>query len=68
MSVSIKPLDPGQLVRIDREVGCSLLGNRQVVVCMASADRVTLTGRCSRAGYRSIGFGTCTATVLPAVG
>ncbi|HEU5296553.1 MAG TPA: fumarylacetoacetase [Burkholderiaceae bacterium] len=29
-------------------------------------DAVTLRGRCERAGFRSIGFGACRATVLPA--
>jgi fumarylacetoacetase len=29
-------------------------------------DAVTLRGRCEKAGYRSIGFGACSATVLPA--
>ena len=31
-------------------------------------DRVTLRGRCSAPGRRSIGFGSCSATVLPARG
>ena len=34
---------------------------------LQDGDRIAFTGRCSRAGYRSIGFGPCTATVLPAV-
>ncbi|MBT9597730.1 MAG: fumarylacetoacetase [Vitreoscilla sp.] len=29
-------------------------------------DSVTLAGRCSRNGFRSIGFGPCEATVMPA--
>ncbi len=33
---------------------------------LEDGDTVTLRGRCRRAGYRSVGFGECRATVLPA--
>ena len=33
---------------------------------LADGDRITLRGRCSRDGTRSIGFGICRAQVLPA--
>jgi fumarylacetoacetase len=32
---------------------------------LEDGDCVALTGRCSKAGFRSIGFGPCEATVLP---
>ena len=34
---------------------------------LEDGDTVALRGRCCREGYRSIGFGECRATVLPAV-
>ena len=33
---------------------------------LEDGDRITLRGRCEREGARSIGFGTCSATMLPA--
>jgi fumarylacetoacetase len=33
---------------------------------LKDGDEVTLTGRCSRDGFKAIGFGECTAEVLPA--
>lgn len=35
---------------------------------LEDGDEVTLRGRCSRAGFRDIGFGDCTGTILPALG
>ena len=43
------------------------LANGEQRTFLEDGDRVTLTGRCSKAGFRSIGFGPCEATVLPAV-
>lgn len=34
---------------------------------LEDGDEVTFTGRCSRDGYRPIGFGTCAAQILPAL-
>jgi fumarylacetoacetase len=42
------------------------LANGERRTFLEDGDRVALTGRCSRAGFRSIGFGSCEATVLPA--
>jgi fumarylacetoacetase len=33
---------------------------------LEDGDEVTLTGRCEREGFVSIGFGNCAATLLPA--
>jgi len=35
---------------------------------LEDGDSITLRGRCTRAGFQSIGFGECTATVLPPLG
>ena len=32
---------------------------------LEDGDSIALIGRCSRAGFRSIGFGPCEATVVP---
>lgn len=42
------------------------LPNGETRSFLLDGDTLTLTGRCARSGYRSIGFGECTATVLPA--
>lgn len=42
------------------------LPNGQTRTFLMDGDTLSLTGRCTRDGYRSIGFGACTATVLPA--
>ncbi len=34
---------------------------------LEDGDEITLRGRCERAGYRSIGFGSARGTILPAV-
>jgi fumarylacetoacetase len=44
------------------------LANGDARTFLEDGDRVALAGRCSRAGFRSIGFGPCEATVLPAEG
>lgn len=36
-------------------------------VFLEDGDAITLRGSCQRAGYRRLGFGACTATVLPSV-
>ena len=48
-------------------------GQRQIALAngeqrrfLEDGDAIALRGRCERAGFRSIGFGTCVATVLPA--
>jgi fumarylacetoacetase len=33
---------------------------------LQDGDSVSLRGRCSRDGFRSIGFGDCEGTILPA--
>jgi fumarylacetoacetase len=35
---------------------------------LEDGDRVTLVGACQREGFRRIGFGECSGTVLPARG
>ncbi|HET7526542.1 MAG TPA: fumarylacetoacetase [Burkholderiaceae bacterium] len=42
------------------------LSNGEQRTFVRDGDAVTLRGRCERAGFRRIGFGACTATVLPA--
>ena len=42
------------------------LPNGEVRGFLADGDRLTLRGRCERAGTRPIGFGECSATVFPA--
>ena len=44
------------------------LSNGQARTFLDDGDAVTLRGRCTRAGLRSIGFGACSATVAPAAG
>jgi fumarylacetoacetase len=44
------------------------LANGETRTFLEDGDQVALAGRCSRAGFRSIGFGPCEATVLPAAG
>ena len=43
------------------------LQNGEERVFLSDGDAIELSGLCERDGYRSIGFGTCTATVLPAL-
>ena len=42
------------------------LSNGEQRTFVQDGDAVRLAGRCTRAGFRSIGFGSCVATVLPA--
>ncbi|UCU95653.1 fumarylacetoacetase [Hydrogenophaga taeniospiralis] len=44
------------------------LGNGERRTFLEDGDSITLRGRCTRAGFQSIGFGECTATVLPPLG
>ena len=44
------------------------LSNGQTRAFLEDGDAITLRGRCTRAVLRSIGFGTCSATVTPAAG
>ncbi|MBE0589403.1 MAG: fumarylacetoacetase [Hydrogenophaga sp.] len=44
------------------------LGNGERRTFLEDGDSITLRGRCTRAGFQSIGFGECTATVLPLLG
>ncbi|MEO8299277.1 MAG: fumarylacetoacetase [Burkholderiales bacterium] len=41
------------------------LANGEQRSFLEDGDLVALTGRCTKAGFRSIGFGPCAATVLP---
>ena len=43
-----------------------VLGNGEQRTFLEDGDRITLRGRCEREGVRSIGFGVCSATLLPA--
>nr|WP_315463664.1 fumarylacetoacetase [uncultured Rhodoferax sp.] len=43
------------------------LPNGEQRTFVEDGDSVALAGRCRKAGFRSIGFGPCEATVLPAV-
>lgn len=43
-----------------------VLRDGQIRRFLADGDRVSFRGRCQREGFRSIGFGPCEATVLPA--
>ncbi len=42
------------------------LSNGEQRTFLLDGDAITLRGRCERSGFRRIGFGDCTATVLPA--
>jgi len=42
------------------------LSNGEQRTFLQDGDAVRLVGRCTKAGFRSIGFGSCLATVLPA--
>ena len=42
------------------------LSNGEQRTFLEDGDTVVLRGHCERAGFRRIGFGTCSATVLPA--
>ncbi|MDO9251009.1 MAG: fumarylacetoacetase [Hydrogenophaga sp.] len=44
------------------------LGNGETRTFLEDGDSITLRGRCERAGFQRIGFGDCTATVLPPLG
>ncbi len=43
------------------------LANGETRTFLQDGDRIQLRGRCVRDGFRSIGFGDCSATVLPAL-
>ncbi len=43
------------------------LANGEQRTFLQDGDRLQLRGRCAREGFRSIGFGDCSATVLPAL-
>ena len=42
------------------------LANGEQRTFLLDGDAITLRGHCQRSGYRRIGFGDCSATVLPA--
>ncbi|MDP3883416.1 fumarylacetoacetase [Hydrogenophaga sp.] len=44
------------------------LGNGETRTFLEDGDSIALRGRCERAGFQRIGFGDCTATVLPPLG
>jgi fumarylacetoacetase len=44
------------------------LGNGETRTFLEDGDSITLRGRCERDGFQRIGFGECTATVLPPLG
>lgn len=43
-----------------------VLSNGERRTLLLDGDAITLRGRCARDGFRTIGFGDCSATVLPA--
>jgi len=43
------------------------LPNGEQLTYLSDGDEVVFRGRCSRDGYRSIGFGTCSGLVIPAL-
>jgi fumarylacetoacetase len=43
------------------------LSNGESRTFLEDGDRISLRGRCIRQGFRSIGFGDCSATVLPSL-
>ena len=43
------------------------LANGETRTFLQDGDRIQLRGRCARDGFRSIGLGDCSATVLPAL-
>ncbi|WP_341273273.1 fumarylacetoacetase [Corticibacter populi] len=43
------------------------LPNGEIRSYLHDGDEVTLRGRCSRAGFVSIGFGDCAGTIVPAI-
>lgn len=43
------------------------LSHGETRVFLEDGDAITLRGSCQRAGYRRLGFGACTATVLPSL-
>lgn len=56
---------------LERSVGgrqALRLSNGQDRSFLEDGDAITLRGRCTRSGLRSIGFGACSATVTPAAG
>ncbi|RZI95650.1 MAG: fumarylacetoacetase, partial [Rubrivivax sp.] len=62
------PDELGCLLEITRagKVGFELpTGERRVY--LEDGDEITLAARCEREGFVSIGFGSCTGTVLPAI-
>ncbi len=42
-----------------------MMGNGELRSFLEDGDSITLRGSCTRTGFRRIGFGACTATVLP---
>lgn len=43
------------------------LSNGESRTFLEDGDRISLLGRCVREGFRAIGFGDCSATVLPSI-
>jgi fumarylacetoacetase len=43
------------------------LANGQTRLFLEDGDSITLRGSCQRPGFRRLGFGACTATVLPSL-
>jgi fumarylacetoacetase len=64
-----RPDEAGSLLELTQGGKQTLtLANGEQRSFLEDGDRVALAGRCSKAGFRSIGFGPCEATVLPAAG
>ena len=45
----------------------TILANGEQRIFLEDGDTITLRGRCHREGFRTIGFGECAGTVLPAI-
>lgn len=63
-----RPEQAGSLIELTRGGKQPIvLGNGQERAFVLDGDRVELSGRCAREGFRAIGFGSCVAEVLPAL-
>jgi len=64
-----RPEQAGSLLELSAGGKHSItLGNGETRTFLEDGDSITLRGRCARAGFQSIGFGDCTATVMPPLG
>jgi fumarylacetoacetase len=63
-----KPEQAGSLLELTEGGKRAIsLANGEQRTFLVDGDAITLRGHCAREGFRRIGFGDCTATLLPAV-